>query len=327
MKMVAIVVPAGVNTFDMAMGGQLFAGVRLPDGSPGYDVRFCGDPTVALASGNECGMLQTTWPLATIEQADTVIVPAAASIFQPATPDVIEPLDPRLVVAVQRAADRGARVASICTGAFALAAMGLLDGMRATTHWLYCDELARRSPLVQVDPTVLFVDNDSVVTSAGATAGLDMCMHLVRRDYGSAVATDTSRLLVMPLQRDGGQAQFIPQYLTPRDATALQPVLDWIDHNLVNPLTLADIAKHAGLSVRTLQRRFRTQLGTTTLNWLLAARIHRAQYLLETTDLSVDRIAAECGFGSVVNLRHHFTRQVGTPPRNYRRTFSHRTAS
>ncbi|MFD6160664.1 GlxA family transcriptional regulator [Nocardia sp. NPDC060256] len=327
MRMVAIVVPASVNTFDMAMGGQLFAAVRLPDGSPGYDVRFCGEPTVALASGQPAGMLQTTWPLATIEQADTVIIPAAASIFQPTTPDLIEPLDPRLVTAVLRAADRGARVASICTGAFALGAMGLLDGMRATTHWLYCDELARRHPLIEVDPTVLFVDNDTVVTSAGATAGLDMCMHLVRRDYGSAVASDTARLLVMPLQRDGGQAQFIPQYLPPQNATALQPVLDWIEHNLARPLTLSEIANHAGLSVRTLQRRFRTQLGTTTLNWLLAARVHRAQYLLETTDLSVDRIAAESGFGSVVNLRHHFIRQIGTPPRNYRRAFGNVAAS
>ncbi|QIS09695.1 GlxA family transcriptional regulator [Nocardia arthritidis] len=313
MRVVAITIPDGVNAFDAVSGGQIFAAARLPDGSPCYDVRFCGEPTDALASGQQCFSLRPKWPFAAVDEADTVIVPAAASIFDPPAP--------RLADAIERAVGRGARVASICTGAFALGALGLLDGLRATTHWQYCDELARRYPLIEVDPAVLFVDNNTILTSAGASAGMDMCLHMVRCDYGSAVATETARRIVMPPQRAGGQAQFINRHVPPQGATALQPVLTWIEEHLENPLTLADIANHAGLSIRTLQRRFRTQLGTTALQWLLSARIHRAQQLLETTDLPIERIADESGFGSVVTLRHHFTRTVGTAPRNYRRTF------
>ncbi|WP_245721705.1 GlxA family transcriptional regulator [Nocardia crassostreae] len=271
-----------------------------------------------MASGQQCFTLQTAWPLQAVEQADTVIVPGASSVFDP---------DPRLIDAVGAAAARGARVASICIGAFVLAATGLLDGLRATTHWLHCDELAQRYPLIEVDPAVLFVDNGTILTSAGAAAGLDMCLHMIRRDYGSAVATECARRIVLPPQRDGGQAQFITQHKPPQDATALQPVLDWLEHNLTRPLTLAEIAANAGSSVRTLQRRFETQLGTTVLQWLLSARIHRAQHLLETTNLPIDRVAEESGFGSAVSLRHHFTSQVGTAPRNYRKTFGDPTLS
>ncbi|MFI9509594.1 GlxA family transcriptional regulator [Nocardia sp. NPDC052566] len=314
MRVVAVVVPHEVSAFDLIEGVQLFAMARLADGSRAYDVRICGDPTIAMASGQQCFPLRAAWPLQAIEQADTVIIPGAGSVFDP---------DPRLVTAIRAAADRGARVAAVCTGAFVLAAAHLLDGLRATTHWKFCDDLARRYPLVDVDPGVLFVDNDSILTSAGAAAGLDMCLHMIRRDYGSAVAAETARLMVLPPQRDGGQAQFLTQHKPPEDAAALQPVLDWIENNLTRPLTLADIATHAGLSIRTLQRRFQTQLGTTALHWLLTARIHRAQQLLETTDLPIDRVAEESGFGSVATLRLHFTRQVGVAPRTYRRTFGH----
>ncbi|GAB4586172.1 GlxA family transcriptional regulator [Nocardia sp. IFM 10818] len=312
MRVVAIAVPDGVNAFDLVGAAQIFAAAALRDGSRGYQVRICGDTTPALASRQQCFTLRPDWPLRTLDQADTVIIPGAASIFDP---------DRQLVEAIRRAAARDARLASICTGAFALAAAGLLDGLRATTHWRYCDQLAETYPRIDVDPAVLFVDNGAILTSAGAAAGLDMCLHMIRCDYGSNVATETARLIVLPPQRDGGQAQFIVQHKPPQDATALQPVLDWIERNLTRTLTLTDIADHAGLSIRTLQRRFRAQLGTTALQWLLSARIHRAQQLLETTDLPVDRIAEEAGFGSAVTLRHHFVRQVGTAPRDYRRAF------
>lgn len=318
MHVVGILVPDGVDAFDIAAGAQTFASVQLPNGTPGYEIRICGNPTVALANGQPCFDLRPPWPPATLTTADTVLVPGAANLFDP---------DPQLIELVRAAAAGGARIATICTGAFLLAATGLLDGMRATTHWSRCAELADRYPAVRVDPMVLFVDNDSLLTSAGGAAGLDLCLHLIRRDYGSAVATATARYAVMPPQRDADQAQYIPRQVPPQDADALQPVLEWLEHNLSRPLTLSDIAAHAGLSVRTLQRRFRTQLGTTTQRWLLTARLQRARDLLETTALPMDRVAEAAGFGSVAALRLHFTRHVGAPPRDYRKNHGGRSAS
>ncbi len=211
----------------------------------------------------------------------------------------------------------------MCVGAFTLAAAGLLDGLRATTHWAHAAELARRYPQVEVDPSVLFIDNGQVLTSAGIAAGLDVCLHLVRQDLGAQVAADTARRIVMPPQRDGGQAQFIA-HADPADPdTSLQPVLDWMQANLHRPLTLDDIAAHGAMSVRSLNRRFRAEIGTTPLQWLLRARVHRAQELLETTGLSVDRVAEESGFGSATTLRYHFTRLTRTSPQAYRTTFQH----
>ncbi|WP_280181344.1 GlxA family transcriptional regulator, partial [Nocardia farcinica] len=217
----------------------------------------------------------------------------------------------------------GTRIASICTGTFPLAATGLLDGLRATTHWAAAEALARAHPAVTVDPDVLYVDNDGrVLTSAGAAAGLDLCLHLVRRDYGSAVAADAARLAVMPLEREGGQAQFIVAPLPPAPSgSALEPLLIWLQDNLSRPLTLGEIAAHAGTSTRTLLRQFRDQTGTTPLRWLHRARIHRAQHLLETTDHTVERIATQVGFGSPTTFRERFTRVTGVTPHAYRRSF------
>lgn len=214
----------------------------------------------------------------------------------------------------------------MCVGAFTLAATGLLDGHRATTHWQYAAELARRHPRVDVDPAVLFVDHGSLITSAGVAAGLDLCLHLVRRDLGAGLAAATARRTVMPLQRDGGQAQYIERPADPADSGSLQPVLRWMESRLDRPLTLADIAGHANVSVRTLNRRFRAQVGTTPLSWLLRAWVHRAQQLLETTDLTVAHIADRTGFGSPVTLRHHFARHIGTSPHGYRAVFRQRRA-
>ncbi|MFD1152418.1 GlxA family transcriptional regulator, partial [Saccharothrix hoggarensis] len=228
--------------------------------------------------------------------------------------------------AVRAAAAGGARVASICTGAFDLARTGLLAGKRATTHWKYAPELARRHPDVEVDASVLFVDEGAVLTSAGVAAGLDLCLHLLRRDHGAAFAAEVARLIVMPPQRDGGQAQFLRHADPPDTDASLQPTLAWLEANLREPLTLGAIARHAGVSERSLSRRFRQEVGSAPMRWLLAARVRRAQQLLETTDLPVEQVARETGFGAANTLRHHFGRIVGTSPHAYRKTFRSRPA-
>jgi transcriptional regulator GlxA family with amidase domain len=224
---------------------------------------------------------------------------------------------------LRAAAGSGTRIASICTGTFPLAATGLLDGLRATTHWIAAAQLAELHPDVDVDPDVLYVDNGQLLTSAGAAAGLDLCLHLIRRDYGSAVAAHAARLSVMPLEREGGQAQFIVHDHTPTpQGSALQPLLAWLRDNLGRDLTLADIAAQAGTSTRTLIRHFREQTGTTPLQWLHRARIRQGQHLLETTRHSVERISAQVGFGSPTAFRDRFKRTTGISPNAYRRTFS-----
>jgi transcriptional regulator GlxA family with amidase domain len=212
-------------------------------------------------------------------------------------------------------------VASICVGAFTLAAAGLLDGLRATTHWAAAAQLSRMYPSVEVDADVLFVDNGTVLTSAGAAAGMDMCLHMIRRDHGSAVAADVARLAVMPLERDGGQAQFIVHEPPAPDGSSLEPLLRWIDEHLHRELSVEEIAKHGAMSVRSLNRRFREQTGTTPLQWLHRSRLRRAQYLLETTGHPVERIAFQVGFGSPATFRAWFKRVVGTSPQAYRRAF------
>lgn len=313
MHVVTAVVPDRVEVFDLVIALQVFAVVRLGDNTPGYDVRACGSgDTSAMARGQVAFGMRTSHSLAALDDADTVLIASG----QPPYEREQWMLDP-----IRRAAVRGSRIASLCTGAFALAATGLLDGQRATTHWLACAELADRYPEIDVDPSVLFVDNGSVLTSAGSAAVLDMCLHMVRCDYGAEIAANAARYLVTPLQRDGGQAQFIPRLPAPDDRSALRPVLEWIEQNLERPLPQTEIARAAGMSVRTLQRHFQDQLGTSAQHWLLNARLDRVRQLLETTELSIDQIAEASGFGTAVTLRRHFTRQVGIAPRAYRNTF------
>ena len=214
------------------------------------------------------------------------------------------------------------RVASICTGAFVLAATGALDGLRATTHWRGAAELARRYPAIDVDADVLYVDNGNVLTSAGAAAGLDLCLHLVRRDLGAEAAAEVARDAVMPLERAGGQAQFIVHEPPAGDHTSIGQLLTWIDQNLQKDLSLPVIARRAAMSTRTLSRHFRAQVGTTPADWIARTRIRRAQRLLETTRLAVERVAAESGFGSAAVMRQHFGEIVGTTPLAYRLAFS-----
>jgi transcriptional regulator GlxA family with amidase domain len=310
MHTVAVLALDGVIPFDLATPIEVFARTRLPSGDAPYRVRICGTGE-AIDAG--AFTLRPPWGLAALAAADTIVLPGR---------DTLRPVPDEVLDALRRAAAAGARIASICSGAFILAATGLLDGRRATTHWAAAAELAARHPRVDVDPDVLYVDNGQLLTSAGAAAGLDLCLHLIRRDHGSAVAAQAARLSVMPLEREGGQAQFIrhDQPPAPR-GSILEPVLSWMEENCAEELTLRDIATHASMSTRTLNRRFREQTGTTPLQWLLRARVRQAQHLLEATSHPVERIAREVGFGSTTAFRDRFRRVVGTSPHGYRTTF------
>ncbi|WP_330328432.1 helix-turn-helix domain-containing protein [Streptomyces sp. NBC_00536] len=312
MHTVAVLALDRVIPFDLSTPIEVFTRTRLPDGRPGYRIRVCAEqPEVDAGSFT----LRAPWGLEGFKGADTIIVPGTA--------DPTAPLAPAVRDALRAAADDGTRIASLCVGTFPLAATGLLDGLRATTHWMASDLLAATYPDIEVDPNVLYVDNGRLLTSAGAAAGLDLCLHMIRRDYGSAVAADAARLSVMPLEREGGQAQFIVQNHapTPRGST-LEPLLLWLQGNLGSELSLADIAAQAGTSTRTLIRRFREQTGSTPLQWLHRARVRQAQHLLETTPHSVERIGAQVGFGSPTAFRDRFKRTTGVSPHTYRRTFS-----
>ncbi|GAA5069366.1 GlxA family transcriptional regulator [Nocardia callitridis] len=311
MHTVAVLALDQVVASDLAAPVDIFGHSRLPDGRAAYRVRVCG-MTPSVDTG--AFLLVPPWGPAELAEADTIVVAGCA--------DVTAPVPDAVVEALRSAAARGTRIASICSGAFILAAAGLLDGGRATTHWRAAAELAARYPAIDVDPDVLYVDNGAVLTSAGAAAGIDLCLHMIRRDYGSAVAADSARNAVVPLEREGGQAQFIvhDQPPAPRGC-ALEPVMRWMWDNCAAELTLDDIAAHAGMSTRTLNRHFREQTGTTPLQWLLRTRIRQAQQLLESTAHPIERIAGQVGFGSPTAFRDRFRRVVGTSPHSYRRAF------
>jgi transcriptional regulator GlxA family with amidase domain len=312
MHTVAVLALDRVIAFDLSTPIEVFTRTRLPDGRPGYQIRVCADQPEINAG---VFTLRAPWGLEGLKGADTIIVPGTADPTAPVAPAVRD--------ALRAAAADGTRIASICSGAFPLAATSLLDGLRATTHWIAADLLASAYPDIKVDPDVLYVDNGQILTSAGAAAGLDLCLHMIRRDYGSAVAADAARLSVMPLEREGGQAQFIVHDHTPiPQGSALEPLLTWLQDNLGRDLTLDDISAHASTSTRTLIRRFREQTGTTPLQWLHRARIRQAQHLLETTRHSVERIGTQVGFSSPTAFRDRFKRTTGVSPHTYRRTFS-----
>lgn len=249
-----------------------------------------------------------------VAEADTVIVPGF-------DPDAWPP--PAAALAALRDAHaRGARVASICTGAFALAEAGLLDGLRATTHWRHAAQLAALYPAVDVDPNVLYVDEGNLLTSAGVAAGIDLCLHLLRREHGAEAASAAARQTVVPPHRSGGQAQFIERPVPLHDGGSLEATRAWAHQRLERTLTVAELARHACVSERTFARRFRAETGTTPLRWLLERRIDRARELLEATDLPIEVVAQRCGFGSGAALRQHFRRQTASTPTTYRRTFA-----
>lgn len=298
--------------FDLSTPIEIFGRVRLPAGRPGYRVLVCATEPVVTAGPLR---LVTDHGLEALARADTIVVPGRNDPLAPTSTAVID--------ALRNAAAAGTRIASICVGAFTLAAAGLLDGRRATTHWAAADQFKIAFPAVDLDPEVLYVDSGQFVTSAGATAGVDMCLHLVRQDHGAAVAADASRLSVAPLHRDGGQAQFIVRRHSGPAVAGLGVLLEWIEQNAHRELTLDDIASHAAMSTRTLNRRFHNETGGTPMQWLTSARIRRAQELLETTDHGIDRIAGQVGFASPTNFRAQFKRISGVAPRAYRSTFRH----
>ena len=312
MHKIAILALEGVVPFDLSTPCEVMGRVCVPAMPNPYEIRVCGETPMIKAGAFD---IKVAWDLTELETADTIIVAGVA--------DVEMVISEAVIAALQNAAARGTRIASICSGAFILAAAGLLDGLQATTHWIAAAELARRYPRIKVDPNVLFVDNGQILTSAGAAAGLDLCLHLVRQDYGATVAANTARLSVMPLEREGGQAQFI-MYEPPASDTTLEPLLRWLEAHLETSLTLEDLARQADMSLRTLNRRFREQIGTTPLQWILTTRVRRSQQLLETTVLSIEEIATTVGFESVTTFRERFNRLVGTNPQAYRRSFGGR---
>jgi transcriptional regulator GlxA family with amidase domain len=254
-----------------------------------------------------------------IRSAGTVVVLPTVSLDE---------VPEELLDVLREAQAGGSRIVSLCTGAFALAEAGLLDGRRATTHWTECDELARRYPRVSVDPGVLFVDEGDILTSAGSAASIDLCLHVVRLDYGTEIATQLARQLVVPPQREGGQAQYIDAPLPALDGSSLfAGTVDWLQEHLHEAVTVEDLAARTAMSPRTFARRFLSSIGTTPYQWLIQQRIQLAQRLLETSDLPIDSIAQKSGFSTGANLRKHFSRAVHTSPQAYRRTFSGRRAS
>ncbi|WBQ07348.1 helix-turn-helix domain-containing protein [Kribbella sp. CA-293567] len=274
-----------------------------------YDVLLCGPGPVTVGPFT----LDPEYGLDRIVTADTVLVPACADV------DVAAP--PELVEAIRAAHDAGARIASLCTGAFALGAAGLLDGRRATTHWAHTAELTARYPAATVDPDVLYTDNGSVLTAAGKAAAVDLCIHLIHLDHGAIIANTVARRLVMPPHRPGSQAQFVATPMQPAGDHLLAGLLAWAQERLDEPLTVTDLARQANMSPRNLGRQFRSVTGQTPLQWLLTQRVRRAQELLEATPNSIESVAVATGMGTATTLRRQFKRVVGVPPDSYRRSF------
>jgi len=300
-----------VVAFDLSVAAQVFS-IAWDRGRRLYEFTACALEPGALATTTGFSLAGLAG-LAALDRAETVIVPGYRRLHEPPPPAALAGL--RGVV------DRGGRAVSICTGAYGLAHAGLLDGRRATTHWFAAADLARLFPAVEVDADALYVDAGEVLTSAGLSAGIDLCLYLIRRDHGENVSAAVARAMVAPPHRDGGQAQFIDRPTVGQEGT-LDPVRDWALDNLTQPLEVSTLAERAGVSPRTLARRFTAETGTTPLQWLIAQRVREAQRLLEATTLSVEEIALSAGFGSAPSLRQHFRRATSTTPTAYRQAFS-----
>lgn len=314
MKTVAVIVQDGFAPFEFGVACEAFGLDRSDDGVPNFDFRVVTPDPGAVASSIGFS-INVVADLSFADEADLVIV-------CPVPRRTWGAVDPRVLDVVRRAADRDAWLLSVCSGSFVLAAAGVLNGGRATTHWRYADTMAAMYPAIDVDPDVLYVQDGRIITSAGTAAGLDACLHLLRIELGAELTNIIARRMVVPPQRDGGQAQFIAQPLPEASSLSLSPVTDWMLENLRHDLSVEDLAARAHMSPRTFARRFKADLGTTPAAWLARQRIIHAQRLLETTDLALDRVAYECGFGSAAVLRQNFARVLGTTPTAYRSTFS-----
>jgi transcriptional regulator GlxA family with amidase domain len=314
---VAVLVRDGVLPMELGLAHQLFGNATSRSGRPLYTLLTCAATPGMIRTDADFPIYAPHGPEA-LATADTVIVPSSHEEDEYLKPGG---LSAELAAALDRA--RGARIASICTGAFVLAAAGLLDGMRATTHWMSTDLFARTFPTVSVDPDVLYVDEDRVLTSAGEAAGIDLCLHMIRRDHGAAVAANVARRTVVPPHREGGQAQYIQRPVPDGQLTGSTTSASraWALARLADPLPLRELAARDAMSVRTYSRRFREETGLTPMQWLTQRRVDRARELLEQTDHTVDRIAAEAGFGTAASLRQHFHAALGVSPGAYRATF------
>ncbi|MGW1278198.1 GlxA family transcriptional regulator [Streptomyces tsukubensis] len=302
-----------VHPFELGVLCEVFGLDRSDDGMPVYDfaVVSAEGPTLSTHAGFT---ITTPHGLERLEEADLIAVPTGGSYPTRGYPE-------ELLAALRRAVDRGARVLSVCSGAFVLGAAGLLDDRRCTTHWRYSAALARRFPRAVIDPDVLYVDAGPVVTSAGTAAAIDACLHILRQEHGPEVANYISRRMVVPPHRDGGQAQYITHPLPRSRCDTVAGTLDWMERHLRDDITVDQLAERAHMSPRTFARRFLQETGTTPYRWLLRQRVLKAQELLESTDETMDVIADHCGFGNAAALRHHFLRTLDTTPNAYRRTF------
>lgn len=311
--LVAALVYDGLCSFEFACTAEVF-GLPRPELGPGwYRFQTCsmGGRTVRGQYGTR---MSVDGGLDQLALAGTIMIPGWKGVDAPVPDGIVE--------ALREAHRRGARLLSICSGAFVLASTGLLDGKRATTHWRYAEALRTRFPAVRVDPGVLYADEGRILTSAGSAAGLDLCLHMVRRDFGSAVANLVARRLVIPPHREGGQAQFIERPVERHERGLLSSALERAARKLDRPITIADMARWAAISPRTLIRHVRAATGMTPGDWITAQRIAKAKELLEQSGLDADEVARRCGFGTTSTLRHHFRKRVGLRPSEYRRRFS-----
>lgn len=312
-RRIAVVAFPGISPFHLAVPGLIFA-ERAALGLPRFDLRVCAERPGTLATGVGYDIV-VTHDLSACRDAGTIILPS--------WPGDLPAASPALCAALNAAAAGGARLVGLCLGAFVLAEAGLLDGRRATTHWRWLPEFAARHPAVRTENGSLYVTDGAFTTSAGTVAAIDCCLHLLRQELGATVTARLARQLVTPPYRQGNQAQYIdtPLPVAARDAR-LAALIDWMRGNLAEPMSLDGLAERARMSRRTFTRRFQASLGTSPLQWLLHQRLQRAQHLLETTPLSLERIAAAAGLGSALSLRQHFARQFDTTPSAYRREFS-----
>jgi len=335
LRNVAVVVVNAFLPFEFGTICEVFGVDRTDDGLPSYEFAVVAGEPAPLRAHNDF-TIQPSCGLERLEEADLIALPAVGDDrlciyaapksriprpMPPAGPDAPREFPEDLLRALRRAVERGARVLSVCSGAFILGEAGLLDGRRCTTHWRNAEELARRYPSAKVDPDVLYVDDDPVITSAGTAAGIDACLYLVRKEQGSRVANGIARRMVVPPHRDGGQAQYVDQPVAPSCDGTLRDLLEWLRAHLDQPLTVRQLAARANMSERTFARRFVQDTGTTPQRWLIGQRILLAQQLLEESDETVDAIADRTGFGNATALRHHFRAWRGTTPNAYRRLF------
>jgi AraC family transcriptional regulator, transcriptional activator FtrA len=317
LRKVAVLALPEVAVFELGVLCEVFGYDRSTDGLPAYEFAVCTADGRPIMTGGGFA-LTPSHGVEAVETADLVAVAPYAIESEP-PPEVLD--------ALRRAAERGAYVMSVCSGAYALGAAGLLDNRRCTTHWRHTDELARRYPAAKVDANVLYVADDNILTSAGTAASIDLCLYLVREVHGSAVATALARRMVVPPHREGGQAQYIEAPVArTTEAPTLQPLLAEVLTTLDLPHTVESLAARAHMAPRTFARRFRAETGATPHDWLIGQRVLLARRLLEESDLGVDSIAVRVGFGTAATLRHHFTRRMSTTPQAYRMTFRHRAA-